>query len=147
MSTLDSEHPSIRAATMDQADASAGALSEKVNDPIDLAAKLFDAESALSDVQDAIERELIEAGILTEGWDDWWSDYYDTSIEIKGVPQGFVLSDEQLMTLHDMGFSRIWTHGPDGEKYYGTKPRVSGAELNFSDEAERDGVSMNQSNT
>lgn len=92
-------------------------------DSPDLAAKLFNAQRALTTVEDEIEDALDAAGLLPDGWDDWWYDHYDTSIEIKGVPQGFVLTDKQLIVLHDMGFSRIWTHGPDGEKYYSTKAR------------------------
>lgn len=136
----------MKASEMVQADGSASALSEKVIGPSDMAAKLFNAQRALCDVQDEIEQELISAGILPPGWDDWWHDHYDTSIEIKGVPADFVLTDEHLMTLHDMGFSRVWTHADGGERYYSTKPRASAptGSLNFSNEAESDAVSLNQ---
>jgi hypothetical protein len=129
-----------------QADVGADALSEKVIGPSDMAAKLFNAQRALCDVQDEIEQKLISAGILPPGWDDWWHDHYDTSIEIKGVPADFVLTDEHLMTLHDMGFSRVWTHADGGGRYYSTKPRASAStgSLNFSNEAESDPVSLNQ---
>ena len=128
-----------------QADASAPALSEKFNDPIDLAAKLFRAERAMSDAQEEIEEALVKAGIfqsLTRGWEDWWHDNYDTSIEIKFSGANVALTDEHLMALHDMGFSRVWTHGSDGELFYSTKPRVPGAELNISNEPESEGVSL-----
>jgi len=43
------------------------------------------------------------------------SDYYDNSAEIYGVPEGFVMTQQQQDAVAALGFSRWWTH-EDREK-------------------------------
>jgi hypothetical protein len=111
----------------------------------DLASKLFSARRAMADAEDEIEDALVKAGILpslTDGWEDWGHDYYDTSIEIKYAGPNVILTAKHLVALHEMGFSRIWTYGSDGERYYSTNPRTPDASMTISNESGSDGVSL-----
>lgn len=43
-------------------------------------------------------------------WEDITYDAYDNSLEVYGVPSGYVLSTEQLRKLREFGFGTVYTH-------------------------------------
>jgi hypothetical protein len=74
-----------------------------------LAAVLWEAEGEVARIKDEVG-DLLDEIFGSEGWDDFRTDPYDSSIEIFKVNPECVLGDAQLTRLREAGFARVWTH-------------------------------------
>ena len=55
-------------------------------------------------------------------FDDITTDWYDNSLELKGVIDGTEIKPEVIQAIYEMGFDRFWVNFIDGSEKYFFKP-------------------------
>lgn len=78
-----------------------------------LADRFFNALINFQNVECLLDQELVRLGLL---W-DYWTDWYDSSIEFK-APLGTELTSEQQSGLWEIGFIQCWLNYPDKSQLY-----------------------------
>lgn len=79
-----------------------------------LAEELWEAERCVHRLEERLG-DLLDEIFGSEGWDDFRTDHYDSSIEIFKVDPECVLGVAELRQLKGAGFVRVWTHTHESE--------------------------------
>ena len=74
-----------------------------------LADRLFDAQRRNTKMEDETCQFLHDVLGQSNGH-DYTADHYDSSIEVFGVKEDLILSEEQRQKFWAAGFDRVWTH-------------------------------------
>jgi hypothetical protein len=93
--------------------------------PRTLAEQIFEHDGNLYRLEDDLF-DLLDAVGFGDSWSDWGRDYYDSSLELYGVPVEERLTEDGVKRLLGAGFSIIFVNHSDGTETHYTKANPVG---------------------